>query len=432
MVFPLYTGLMDLASLIKKYIPNPIAASTTPTELNKKLAVIGESFNLVSSVRNIIGLAVIGFIAVLFFSVPFAPVALLVIFEMLSQSITTYIAYRKLHALSALSTTEDGKSFKDLLVTNELYDVMGNLVAFVFSAISAVLVFVFFGQQLVALVTRYYPIQSTFLQSIIFIIADLIVCLIRYQLLTKIDGSKNYAQVEQAYTLIKKKLELVTNVPGMSVILLLMASLGVPLFIVFIFLGWIILMVIVSLVMLKRVSSVDLSAKSSTVTGLPTLILEPMEHVVGSIFGIMNMKRTGFSFLGVGKTTYPENTLLVTDKRLLFVEIPMQGGDKMIDSGVNNESTAYSDTNFFWNRGAIKEKGSQLLSSMPIDAFAKQYGVSEIPFVQIATVTLKNMQLTIVTTASQQSKYLFMDKEYTDMLTQQLPVVLKEKFVAAP
>lgn len=57
----------------------------------------------------------------------------------------------------------------------------------------------------------------------------------------------------------------------------------------------------------------------------------PNEQVKLSVFGIMKNGSSSFSILGVGKSYNPENTLVVTDKRLLFIQIPVSGGNAVVD-----------------------------------------------------------------------------------------------------
>jgi len=419
---------MDIKNLFKKYTPNPLSSETTLPDLSKKSEVIVETFSFAGIIRNIIFLVIAGFVLSSFFKVPANVIGILIGFEILSSLLIAYVKYRKIKSLSSITPAADGRSFKKIVVTREYYALVTGIVGLITSVISVGLILLFFGQQLSDLFVQNSVIKNLNIKYVIFFfvgfrLLDLLVKLIRYQIIKGVEENENLAQVNQSFSLINKKFELITFVPGTSVLLVALFLIGIPGYIILIFFGFVLLMVIFSIVEIKRISKVDLSIQTPA-ENVKNLTLIPGEKIIiGTIFGIMNLKRTGFAFLGVGKTTKPENTLMITDSRLLFVQIPIPGSNKIIDG------TVYGDMNFFWNRGEIKEKGQQMIEGMSIDEIVKQYGIDAIAFDEIASLTLKKMEFYILTNTNQQYKYLFMDREYVEPLKQWLKEYLKEKFV---
>jgi hypothetical protein len=86
------------------------------------------------------------------------------------------------------------------------------------------------------------------------------------------------------------------------------------------------------------------------------------ENIVGYIAGVMKagFHIRGYSFLGTGKVYDPENAIVITNKRVLFITVPMPGGDKMIaniDVPLLQSLIARKD---------IENKLKEMLSSMPL------------------------------------------------------------------
>jgi hypothetical protein len=418
---------MDPKDLLKKLIPNPLDSESTLPGLLKQADVAVETVSFVGIIRNIVFLAIAGFVLSSFLQVPSNVVGVLIGFEILSSLLIAYTKYRKVRSLSSITPAADGISLKRIVVTREYYSLITGTFALTTSAISVGLIFFLFGHQLSNLSIQNEVIQDLALKYLIllfvvFRLFNLIVKLIRYRLFRGVKENENVAQVNQSLSLVKKKLGLIASVPGMSVTLVVLFLIRVPGYVVSTFAGILALLVVSSLIELRRIGKVDLSVQAS-VANLRNITLRPGEKIVGTLFGIMNRKRRGVAFLGVGKTTKPENALLITDSRLLFVEIPIAGGNKIVDG------TTYSDMNFFWNRGEIREKGQRMVESMSLEEIAKQYGVIQVPFDDIAKLNLGKMEFTVSTNTNQKHSYLYMDREYVEPLKQWLRAQLWDKFV---
>jgi len=418
---------MGPRDLFKKFVPNPVDSESTLPGLIKESAVIVETFSFAGVIRNTVVLFIAGFVLTRFFQVPANVISILIGFEIFSSLLIASIRYRKIRSLSSITAAADGRSFKKIVVTREYYGLITGIVGFITSAISVGLVFTLFGQQLSNLliqneVIKDIAVKYLILLFVVFRLFDLIGKLIRYQLIRGVKESENLAQVNQSFSLVNKRFRLIASVPGMSVALLVLFLIGIPGYAVATFSGLFVLLVVMSVIELRRIGKVDLSVQSSA-ENLRNFTIRPEERIVGTLFGIMNRKRTGFAFLGVGKTTRPENTLLITDSRLLFVEMPIPGNNKIVDGAV------YSDMNLFWNRGEIKEEGQRIVESMSLEEIAKQYGIDEVLFDEIANLKVEKMEFTILTNANQKYGYLFMDREYVEPLKQWLRTYLKGKFV---
>ena len=154
------------------------------------------------------------------------------------------------------------------------------------------------------------------------------------------------------------------------------------------------------------------------------------EKIIGSVFGIMKtatgfkdmLKPMGASFLGSGKTYFPENSLLITNYRLLMMQIPISGGNKIVGK------TNYVSQNFFFNRGEIKQKGEQILKTNSLSQILK-LATNDVLFRDIKTVTLKQTKIIIEKVTKEKFGYVCMDREYIEPLKKLLRVYLRDRFI---
>ena len=133
-------------------------------------------------------------------------------------------------------------------------------------------------------------------------------------------------------------------------------------------------------------------------------------------------KPFGMSVLGSGKTYYPENTLLITNYRILLIQVPITGGNKIVGE------TDYVPQNFFYNRGELSQKGEEVLKMNSLSQILK-LATNDVLYNDIKTLTLKQTQIIIEKTAGEKLSYVFMDREYIDSLKQLFQLYLKEKFI---
>jgi hypothetical protein len=130
----------------------------------------------------------------------------------------------------------------------------------------------------------------------------------------------------------------------------------------------------------------------------------------------------GISFLGKGKVLSPENSLLITNKRLLFIQVPMTGGDNIVGE------TNYVTNNFFYNKKELLTNGEELLRTQSLPQIL-QLVKKEIPYEEIKTVILKENKLIIEKTSGEKFGYFFMEKEYLNVIKETLIQFLGDKLI---
>ncbi len=87
--------------------------------------------------------------------------------------------------------------------------------------------------------------------------------------------------------------------------------------------------VVLDVIILKRTAAVDLKAPSKP--GAGDVELEPGEILVDSIPAVMQYGKTrSVSVLGTGKVLLPENALIMTNKAIWALTVPLAGVDKVV------------------------------------------------------------------------------------------------------
>lgn len=117
--------------------------------------------------------------------------------------------------------------------------------------------------------------------------------------------------------------------------------------------------VILDVIILKRTAAVDLKAPYEPDAG--DVELEPGEILVDSIPAVMQYGKTrSVSVLGTGKVLTPENALLITNKAIWALTVPLAGVDQVVadtDIGKWQWMSAYRD---------IIARLQEMISSLPL------------------------------------------------------------------
>jgi hypothetical protein len=429
---------MDPKDILKNTVPNPFSEQSTLSSLAKKGELLGEGLSFITIVKNVIFLLALAFVLTVFFKISVSIIAILIGMEILITAIAGYIKVKKVKAVYSIGTQDNAQSYRTILITSEYYELIKAVFGLAASIVSVSLIFALFSREISNFVIQNIPIQSGLLKYfilvfVIFRLFDFIVRLVRYSWIKNLKISDDLAQVNQEYQLIGKKLELIKFIPGMSVILLILYLIGVPLFIPLIFGGFMLLMVVLSIIELKRIKNISFADKKIDTSVVQHPISEYQdEQISGSVFGIMKtaaglkdiFKPFGMSVLGSGKTYYPENTLLITNYRILMVQVPITGGNKIVGE------TDYVPQNFFFNRGELRQKGEELLKANSLSQLLK-LATNDVLYNDVKTLTLKQTQIIIEKLSGEKLSYVFMDREYIDSLKQLFSLYLKERFIVA-
>lgn len=411
-----------------KLIPNPLNKDQNFSGLFRKATLIEETFNLSRSILN------------LFFTFPLL-LAVLIYFEFPSHLVLVILAYFfvfyvsnqiirfwKISTVNSIRIEEQNPSYVRLTVIDARFRIINALVSLISTTFLLVALLIFLPsvenlEIVKGLVQLNISVKGLLFFLLTIKVADLSVKYFEYALYIRVPQQDNFAKINQSFSLLKKKIEMVDFLPTSILFIAIFYFVGVPINILLVIVGFVLLMVIIGFIEIYRLKNANLDSLSSPEIGLQDVIDES-EKVMYSIFGVMNTKRTGTAFFGVGKMNKPENSLIITSNRLLGLEVPIAGNSKIVDE-IN-----YSDMNFFWNRGEIIKNGNELLKRNTLAEIIKKYGVKSFKFEDIKMLELNKMLIKIETTFGEKAEYLFMDREHVDPLMSHLAQLLGEKFTS--
>jgi len=416
-------------------IPNPFDKNSKLSDLAKKGELIKEGLSFTALIKSIIFLIILGVVLVAYFKIPTTIVAILIGTEILVTLIAGYIRIEKIKSIYSIDTQDNARSYRKLLITSEYWELIKSIFSVIADGISVALIFIFFSSEIPTIVQN-FPIKTEsliylFFAFVIFRAFEFVMRVIRYNLIKNLKESDDFAQVNQEFVLIQKKLKLVEFIPIGGIFLLFILLMGVPYWITLMFAGFILLIIILSIIEMKRIKDIQLNSE-----GIDSSIVQHKiesyqdEKIVGAVFGILKtitglkdlFKPMGVSFLGSGKIYFPENSLLITNYRLLMIQVPVSGGNKIVGE------TDYVSKNFFFNRGEIRQKGEQILKTNSLPEILA-LATNDVLYSDIKRVTLEQMKITIEKMNGERLGYVFMDEEYIKPLKELLQFYLKDKFI---
>ncbi|MES2213955.1 MAG: hypothetical protein V4465_00985 [Patescibacteria group bacterium] len=327
-------------------LPNPLSDKSTITGLYKKLGVLTGGLSLALQIKKLIFLLILFPVLVSVFKF-LIPTALAFIgTQLVASLISIYLTYAQTRAIANIISGSETERMKYLAVQGTYYELLSILAHAIFGVVWLYLFLHFFQSDTQVSLGMLRSALSGFNVFIVafvaFMLFDFFIQLVEFNLLKKFDTAYNIAEFTQRLQILSQKIDLFRS--GVLSVSLLFCFYVIRVPFLFIMIGGSVmtLFFLLSWITLRRVARVNLAVRTPTEPIFISIV--PGEKIIDAVFGILNQKSWGYSFLGSGKFSKPENALLITDHRMLFVQVPMPGGDKMVSGTVNMED------NFFWNR----------------------------------------------------------------------------------
>lgn len=148
----------------------------------------------------------------------------------------------------------------------------------------------------------------------------------------------------------------------------------------------------------------------------------PGEHIVVSIFGVMKTGTISTASLGVGQAANPENSLLLTNERMLWIQVPVSGAGMVIGD------MDYTVQNMLFNRSELRQKGTEMLAKNTIEQILSEHIIRSLPYTMINSVEIKSYSILVACTDGTSLEYLIIDRDYLSTLQQSLKDIFKERY----
>ena len=422
---------------IKDIFSNPFSQESSLEHFDKQIAVLGEILSIKGLSKKVISLLILAILGVLYLKIPTPIIVIIFGVEILFLLISGYFKLEKAKSILKIDTQEGPKAYLTRLITSTKYNAKISTFGTLASIVSVSLVLTFFSEEISNFVLEIFPYPANILKLLLFIfigfkLFKLLLELLKYQWVKNIQNKDDYAMINQDYQIIQKKLDLINLAVTMSSILLVLYLINIPFYIPLIFTGFFFILIVSSIIELRRIKGINLVnplKENNSKKSLPVKINKD-EEIILPIFGIMKtsvdlksaLEPFGISFLGKGKVLSPENSLLITNKRLLFIQVPMTGGDNIVGE------TNYVTNNFFYNKKELLTNGEELLRTQSLPQIL-QLVKKEISYEEIKTVILKENKLIIEKTSGEKFGYFFMEKEYLNIIKETLIQFLGDKLI---
>ncbi|RLJ08231.1 MAG: hypothetical protein DRP12_00975 [Candidatus Aenigmatarchaeota archaeon] len=158
----------------------------------------------------------------------------------------------------------------------------------------------------------------------------------------------------------------------MSIVLFFLFLSGLPGFIIIPFIAFIIFAIfffVLEIVRTKRITSVKIAEINFHPAYEQANVVYAGEEIIDYIAGIMRSGRSlyGYEVLGVGKVLAPENAMIITNKRIIFIVVPLPGAEKIIGG------TIIPMWQWLLAKKDIESKLKEMISTMPIENIIRSH-----------------------------------------------------------
>ena len=439
-------------TVVENFIPHPFSSNSTLSSASKKAELLSEVVSMASLLRQIISTGIVALVSIYLFNFPKEVIITIFLVNVVSMFVVFFVKVRKIKAIKNIDIAASRYGYKDLLITSEFYDLLAAVIRFIFSGVWLVCIYMMFASNIRSYADvaernfsigniLYYLIGVLILLRII----EVILAVIRYQLVKKIDvADGDFAKQSRQYVIIDYIIELGNFVPKILVLAVIFLILKIPLLVVGIFLIASIGIGALTLVQNRRMQNVVLPETNihsdatdpyadnyiDQDTVDHEIVFYDDEEIIQSLFGILKTASglcdvfsvSGKAILGAGKYNDPENTMLATNKRLLFIQVPVTGGNKIVGN------TNYVHNNFFYNRGEIKANGTELLKTNTLEQIL-DLALSDVLYEDIEILTMQYTQINIQKRSGEKMNYYYMDKEYTEVFKEVFRECLGDRFI---
>ncbi len=219
------------------------------------------------------------------------------------------------------------------------------------------------------------------------------------------------AKDAKTLSIIDEKVQLIKLSVGLAVVTIILFILPFPVFIPLLFVVLGATFLGLSFMKLERLKNLNTKIPKEPTKQTPTIDVQihPDEKILAATYGIISKQTTGTSYLGLGKSSHPENTMMISNGHILIVLVPL-GGDGAIVNGLY-----ISTTNSLLNKTKIKELGEQLIKEKSVQEIALSNNNNiTIAFTDIFQVTIKlgfNRGIHIKTKNNKKYSYSIQNKD---------------------
>jgi hypothetical protein len=384
-------------------------------DLAVKGLILRGGVRVAEAARNLIVCLVAGLAAVLYFHLPGTAVAVFFGVLALNTMVEGVVTVLRLRAVANLETAADGNVLRSTFLLNEKYHVA----AATFNAGISALAFLgvaLLGKQLVLTLSLQsvnaeipdisIPFLSLMILPVLYVLGKLALHAVYLITAGQIGRDLEVGKVYQQILVIRKSVQSLEFLPVAVALACALWFLGLPGWIVAIFGGVPLLLFVVSAIEVYRIQQIQMTPSVAASPASAEKEFQPGELVEGASFGLMNLRQTGNAVMGVGKASDAENALVLTNRRMVFIQVPLPGGNNIIGAA------SFNYMNVMLNRPQLITEGKKLLASGDPQKIV-QYIEKTFSYEDLESVSVKNKKLEFRTRGGKKYQYMCWEEEGT-------------------
>lgn len=323
----------------------------------------------------------------------------------------------RLRAVANLEPAADGNVLRTTFLLNEKYLVAAAAINTGINAL-AFLGVALLGKQLVLTLSLQIvnaevpeisiPFLSLMILPVLYVLGKLVLHAAYLIAAGRIGMDLEVGKVYQQRLVIRKSVPALEFLPIAIALACVLWFLGLPAWIVAIFGGVPLLLFVVSVIEVYRIQQIQMTPLAAASPASAEKEFQPGEQVEGASFGLMNLKQTGNAVMGVGKTSDAENAIVLTNRCMVFIQVPLAGGNNILGA------TSFNYMNVMLNRPQLIAEGKKLLAAGDPQKIV-QYTEKAFSYEDLETVSVKNKKLEFRTRGGKKYQYLCWEEDGTIM-----------------
>jgi hypothetical protein len=395
--------------------------------------------------RHVLLVAVTGILAVTVFGIPPGLTALFGGLELVLAALAGLMEGARRRAVTEIAVSTGREGYQRILRASGYYDLVRSLYGMVTALAILVGAEIFFRSALSATIGGPAAAALPALENIS--VGDLLLLLVafqffgmvsswlRYRWIRSLPETDDFAELNRRYRVIERREWLVRGMPVVAAVLLALGMwhgiFGIP---------WEIPLVAAGVSPVPLVIGVwdpgRLNRASPDRETPCAPVHEPLreyrdESVSGAVFGVQKIATEAPDIRALGRSARtdrkkkdPENSLIITNRRLLFIQVPVDARSR------STKETGAPPEDCFSHLAEIREKGSEMLKARPLSEVVR-HGTRDFAYGDIRKATLKGVVLGLEFNGGGKASYFFMDRAYAETLKNILPQHLGERFATA-
>ena len=410
--------------------------------LYKKASLAKTGFNMAGLISTLVFWLIVSFLIYQFLDAPIEIVLIFAGVQILIAMVLAIIRAYQFGSIWKVRTNEQTDSYWQIYLVNKRYGLINKIMAPITLGVAVFLIYLIYPEAATQILDKMVlgsnlTVKYLLVTLWLYQLAEVVMFWAEYAGTKNLRPAGDFAEQNRQILIIEKKFQLYRLMPVILAVVSLLVILQSEKNKIysdsfnFILLLFIVLIIgaLLSWLQIRRIASLDLEAPVSRqfITTISKKFGD--EKFMASFFGVIytayqlkdSLKPAGYSYLGGGEYAYLENSMVVTDKRLLLLQIPMPGADKIVGG------TVYTLENVFFNRQELIKKGRELIGESVDKAI--NYAVREYLLADIDRLTLKGTILYIDLKNGNRTAYTLMEQADRQGLADSLQKLVGDKII---